>query len=87
MSKPLVAHYFRVSRKVDMEISKLTWSDYINCPNIEELVKLSIINRENLNKDLCKDPFKWQGNKEESFKKNEKDILFKKFSERKRRIN
>ena len=82
MSKPLVAQYFIISRKIDLEISKLTWSDYINCPNIEELVKISVINKTSVNKDLCKDPLKWQCNKEESFKRNDKDILFRKFSKK-----
>ena len=60
MSKPLVSHYMRVSRKIDTELSKLTWSDYVSCPNIEYLVKFAVLNNKKINKDLCKDPLKWQ---------------------------
>ena len=82
MSKPLVSHYMRVSRKIDTELSKLTWSDYVNCPNIEYLVKFAVLNNININRDLCKDPLKWQSGlkKEQSYKNNEKNKLFKRFS-------
>lgn len=82
MSKPLVSHYMRVSRNVDIELSKLKWEDYINCPNIEYLVKFSVLNNIKLDRKYCEDPLKWQGKsrKQDSYIKNEKDNLFKMFS-------
>lgn len=82
MSTPLVSHYMRVSRNVDIELSKLKWEDYINCPNIEYLVKFSVLNNIKLDRKYCEDPLKWQGKsrKQDSYIKNEKDNLFKMFS-------
>ena len=84
MSKPLISHYMRVSRKIDIELSKLKWDDYVNCPNIEYLVKFSVINNIKLDRKYCKDPLKWQGGiiKQNSYMKNEKGKLFKRFSEK-----
>ena len=50
--------------------------------NIEYLVKFAVLNNKKINRDLCKDPLKWQSGlkKEESYKNNEKSKLFRSFS-------
>tara|TARA_B100001093_G_C26090919_1_gene702740 strand:- start:81 stop:338 length:258 start_codon:yes stop_codon:yes gene_type:complete len=59
MSKPFITQYYINTIKINKELQKISRDDYKKCPNIEKLIVLSVINRTEINYDLCDPPKKY----------------------------
>ena len=59
MPKPFITQYYMNTIDINKQIQKLSREDYKNCPNIEKLIVLSVINREKINYKLCDPPKKF----------------------------
>ena len=63
MPNPFITHSNITTMRIETILNTLTKKDYDNCPNIEKLVKSSVINNSKINYNLCDHPIKWRSPK------------------------